>query len=446
MLKRFIKRKVEAPLATSNLQGDLRLPLELIYIIVDKCSTSTVKSLALTCHTLAAYCRPIILSSIIVNEHQLTSRDFGSLLLRSSDITGHVRTLTLDVSLPLSPSRKGGKFEGLGRNWVPVLEAKYPNLDTLNVVVRYETSLFLQVQSRLFGLILHANNLHTLQLDIQFNHIRLATARFCPPQVKSLILHFHHVWYQQDPPTLDIQLPENRVPPKLQSLTMIGTVQDWTLDLLMNGDVPLMKYGALRHIQLPDTIIQHPPPTIQSPLAPHNAFIQSAFATLQCIHLSFKFDIPPASFSIISLPALKIIEGRVNSPSSWTLGQAMNWLSNMVYKASLERRQELTISLILYCSLAGCSCHPLSLPRPMWDEDKHKDHIFGHREAWKWVVNESAWSDLTLVGGIYAFSDPEPSDRERRPRYLGRYPADPSSQPVDYQSLWKSCICTGWHD
>ncbi|KAH6915788.1 hypothetical protein BKA70DRAFT_470042 [Coprinopsis sp. MPI-PUGE-AT-0042] len=430
MLKRFVRKRSKAPL--NILLGDSKLPLELIYIIVDQCSTSTVKTLALTCRMLAAYCRPTLFNSIIVDEQQLASRQLKSLLHSSSNIPRHIQTLVLDIFLHFSLSESGKKSERLGGNWVSVLEGKYPNLETLKVALGWEPTLPLPIHSRLANLIFHASNLHTLQLDIQFAHIRLVTARFCPPQVKNLTLYLYE-WDLEDPPTINITLPENRVPPKLQSLSMIGEVQEWTLDALLNTNVPLMEHGYLRHIQLPDTF--------QVLSFPHyNALVQSAFATLECIHLCV--DSPLEAFDIASFPSLKMIEARANKPQA--LRQAMHWLSSMVGKVSLERKQGLTISLIFYCILGGCFCDTQPGPQPSWDHGKHKDHIFGHREAWKEIVNEDSWNNLKLVGGVYAFSDPKYSDTERTPKLLGRYPTEPSTLPADYRSIWNSCTCTGW--
>ncbi|KAH6905554.1 hypothetical protein BKA70DRAFT_489320 [Coprinopsis sp. MPI-PUGE-AT-0042] len=436
------------------LEAPATIPLELLYKIVDdywheltQDNGRGLRALAYTCRALAAYCRPLLFHSITLYalNAPIPPTSWSGTITRSEQFSCLIRMYPLSAALVKElrivvikpyPSRQERALKKIGidaqrsevKPWRSVLSKSYPALTKLCATISWShvspllTDAFFKAVKRMPTL--ESLELEGVALPMQrilqslprtLKHLSLLGSRF----IHSRPIEWH---LTPDPvPTLD-------------SLTMSTYLHPAWLSSVFFSPSPPFELKSLTHLQTR--------PSRMTTEMSRLHYIPSN--TLQCLHIYLDyihFDESP--LNIAELRALTHVEVIVDGhwydfrdlhAVAW-LERSMETLGAMSSPGAITRLSALTICFLIHLEVKT---------QQEWD-------ILFREQLAEWElafrILELPYIELTnMVAFVTAIRRPNGA-------FSGYFAEVGTPQPFptrvgapvsSYESLWKSCGCTGW--
>jgi hypothetical protein len=501
-------RKALLPWTTRNTNTTTelypRIPFELIYKLVDDYITPakdvrTARAMAMTCRTLAAYCRALSFRSIHLEySHEsryhppLSRTEFPSqgrphrflrVIQASPRLLDYIQTLSFHYEKPRMPAlRKSIAIDpsiSQRKALNDALSLAYPSLRFLRISGYWEGAPG-SVQQVILSLMQRSQQLESLELAL-VDTIPSHLLACLPQTVEHLTDHASH-----PPKDFDFTVICNILPARLHTLTFTRGDGWFLLDAIRAGCVPV-SLASLHHLQIGSVAYSSPPfdlVTLQT--------LTSCSSTLQCLHIGVALYLHPMNHNhrhflgraiavelipLGELRSLKVLEIRTDISR---LNRTLLWLSESITMIPAEETHEaltrLKVSLLfthtLFCGCLSClSVVKIGsadrkagvVPRPYLQElserigeDVHsgsssaptprlhaKSVTEWHERYWEWTMLTwgESWPNLHLVKFSLFLEHMDPATRH--PVITGESPV--AFQPSeDYTSLWDDCACSGW--
>ncbi|KAH6897675.1 hypothetical protein BKA70DRAFT_1315410 [Coprinopsis sp. MPI-PUGE-AT-0042] len=450
LLGRYAKRHNPDPPPTPT----PTIPVELICRIVDdhlpfliqENGRFGLRGLAHTCRFLSAYCRPLLLHTITLhglyspflasNRLGITTRPerFSKLIHTYPDTASFIKELHIILINPY-PSRVQRMLKRVGvgaqraemKSWQALFSVVYAQLTTLHVIISWRNippelvNTFLQALQRM-------PCLRALELD---GHgiplVRILQS--CPSTLKHFgVLGGHYYCGRPSGWT--------SVPPKpicdLESLTLHAHLTpDWVSSFFISKS-PLFNLENLRHIQITPFNLS----------GAYSKLRTLPSQTLQCIHIHLSRNPGECVLSVSELKALTHIEvvvDRLDDMRTIRLLTLFNWLEQ-----SLETLGGITPQVAArLSSLTICILLQTTLPDAYDDyfDTWHELTTSPNRSGWKRVGLANTYGFFSRLR-LHTPTDASYSMRSDPPRLLSA--VGEHICPCSYQSLWGSCLCSGW--
>ncbi|KAH6905795.1 hypothetical protein BKA70DRAFT_1291097, partial [Coprinopsis sp. MPI-PUGE-AT-0042] len=432
--------------AQSSLQ-EPNLPWEIVFNIVDEYFAEASKldryigltSIALTCHALAAYCRPLVFHSVCVGSatsrsdyHQHSPRALGTLTRRSPEVLGMVRRLSLQFGGPLCSLKKAE-----WRMWTPILTALFPQLQTLQLYVVWRT-MPQETREELLWMLKRADKVTHLILDTCV--LPFIWPPFLPTGLKRLTITG---W-----PTVITRIVPPTSPSPTHSAVKLQALSFSTSSLSLqyfNSAGPDSIAGdgldgtSLQHLKL-GVILD------ASYVTSHIRYLRP-FSMLHCLHFAIDPGLEPWAlaqwdfpFDIGSLTSLKVLEIGIESMDFYA---SLEWLSKSLIRGTSEGQDgrvedRLSVALLL----SAC------------DMAKERGRPDNWRVAVANIYPNLLQINLLVFGTETACCRPPVVDRDishdpgpdhSTPVFLASLTSSKDLvEPIQYSSLWESCLCSGW--
>jgi hypothetical protein len=436
----------------------LAIPLDIFYKIVDEYGQElmqdngrSLRALAFSCRALAAHCRPLLFHSVTLFTSDVpippTSRGpvtrpeaFSRLVRACPSSASLVQELQILVIKPYYVGKEW-YLRKIGievqqkeiKAWRGLFKTAYPRLAIMRVNISWRNVSPILTKS-FFKALKQMPILETLELDC--DGISLEDVfQSLPPSLKHCSLLGSYIIC--DPPRKWVH--PSSPDPTLESLTLAPYLHPTWLSSVLLSESPPFNLSTLRHLQ-----------TRLYDLAPefprlHNT-PSTTRAALRCLHMSlgddaFGLDL----FSMADLRVLTHVEIIIEDVWSQFLRPRTKVLDSL--ERSMESLGALSSSEVVsrLGALSICFLFPLSGTTQLPSDNMHDWHL----AAWELTLRTQSWPYLELTNLIafsraihYNATFPGHFVDVDSPRIL-QVPGS-SSTVTSYESLWKSCGCSGW--
>ncbi|KAH6897722.1 hypothetical protein BKA70DRAFT_1315553, partial [Coprinopsis sp. MPI-PUGE-AT-0042] len=431
---------------TKHVVLEATMPLDLLFKIVDDYGPELtqdngrgLRALAYTCRALAAYCRPLLFHSVTLYalNPPILQSSWQGLTTRSEQFSCLVRVYPLSASLVKElrivvikpfPTRQEKVLKKIGidtqrsemKPWRSLLDESYPSLTKLSAIISWSyvspllTNAFLEAIKRM-------PTLETLELE--GNGLPLQRVlQSLPPTLRHFSIlgdHFLSGHQSQWNP------PPNPVP-TLDSLTL-STYLDLTwLSLVLFSESPPFHLKSLTHFQHISRLCCIPSDT------------------LRCLHIYLDYIFDEYLLDIAELRALTHLEVIVDRAwREFSDLQFLAWLERSIQAlgaisspGTVTRLSTLTICFLIHLEVKT---------QQEWDI------LFCEQLAeWELAFRTLELQYIKLANMVAFVTAIRRSPNGSFPGYFAEvgtpqpFPTREGAPVSSYESLWKSCGCTGW--
>ncbi|KAH6897712.1 hypothetical protein BKA70DRAFT_1437971 [Coprinopsis sp. MPI-PUGE-AT-0042] len=439
---------------THHVVLEATMPLELLFKIVDDYGPEltqdngrSLRALAYTCRALAAYCRPLLFHSVTLyalNPPVLQASWLGP-TTRSEQFSCLVRVYPLSASLIKElrivvikpfPTKQEKVLKKIGidtqrsemKPWRSLLKGSYPSLTKLRAIISWRHVSPLLVDAFLKA-IKRMPALETLELEGDGLPIQ-RVLQSLPATLKHLLFLVGRFFIS---PPSQWNLTPDPVP-ILDSLTLSTYLPLTWLSLVLFSQSPPFHLESLTHLQTRP--YRMTPEILRLHGTPSN--------TLQCLHMYLDyihFDEDPLNIAELrALTHVEVIVGglwndfRDLHAVAW-LESSMQTLGAISLPGVVARLSTLTVCLLIHLEVKT---------QQEWD-----DTLRMQLEEWEFALrtSESRYIELT---NVVAFATAIRRPNGSFPGYFAEVgtpqplPTRDEAPVSSYESLWKSCGCTGW--
>jgi hypothetical protein len=437
--------------SSQNSASSPKLPLEILYRVVSEIyaahhpgSGNPWKAVSQTCHTMAAYCRPLTFRSVILHTSESPRarppplspstflrgniKQFAEILARDPSIVSFMVHLDIDLTIPLplerlTPEQMLERFHE--QDWLLLFEKHAPRLKVLKLKVDNAHHLKTMFGSFL-GFLAQSRSLQSFTLEhTGLIGMPIIPFDFVPPSVKYMtidVLVGLRPHYGQGFP----EASKRTVLPKLDSLSIVsGSITTSLYKDSNYGQILPFDLTNLKHLQLELTNL------LQIKFC--RALTLPSAHTLQCLHLRIPSQeqvgiiTPPRHLDAPHFPNLRCLE--IWAPWPWRrhLHIILTWVSDLLdHLESSTTVQKLKVSLI--APTYGYHDEPLLERIAFWEE----------------ACQQDLWPSLKKVCVVsYAALEPSafPKVGLEKVVPLGAYGG---GEVGEYHSLWEGGPCSGW--